>query len=282
MAILRAMTPDDLDGVGRETEAGGFGNRRAFFENALARLDCRPMVGVEGDRIAATGLGAVHGPAGWIGVIFVVPEMRGRGLGTAITGAVRDVLRAEGCDSLVLVATDLGRPIYDKLGFRVSTQYHMFSGEPTEEMPAAPPGAILRRVSASDMDRIHALDRDATGEDRRSLIETFSGEGWLLEDADAVAGERRLRGFALPTLRGNAAIVAADPTDAVCLLDLHRHFAPAGGRAWAGLLTENVRGRELLAARGWYAWRTFPRMVLGPDPEVRTGMIWGQFNHAEG
>jgi GNAT superfamily N-acetyltransferase len=282
MAILRAMTPDDLDGVGRETEAGGFGNRRAFFENALARPDCRPMVGVEGDRIAATGLGAVHGSAGWIGVIFVVPEMRGRGLGTAITSAICEVLRAEGCDSLVLVATDLGRPIYEKLGFRVSTHYHMFSGEPTDEMPAAPQGAVLRQVSVSDTGRIRALDRVATGEDRRLLINTFADSGWLLEDADSVAGERRLRGYALPTMRGNAAIVAADSADAVCLLDLHRHLAPAGGRAWAGLLMENVRGRELLAARGWYAWRTFPRMILGPDPEIRTGMIWGQFNHAEG
>ena len=282
MTVLRAMTGDDLDAVARETEAGGFGNRRAFFENALARPDCRPMVGLEGDRIVATGLGAVHGPAGWIGVIFVVPELRGRGIGSAITSAVCDVLRAEGCASLVLVATDLGKPIYEKLGFRVSTHYHMFSGEPTDEMPAAPPGAVLRRVSGSDLDRIGALDLEATGEDRRSLIRTFAGAGWLLEDGDGVAGERRLRGYALPTLRGNAAVVAADPTDAVCLLDLHRHLAPAGGRAWAGLLSENSFGRDLLAERGWYAWRTFPRMVLGPDPEIRAGMIWGQFNHAEG
>ena len=284
MAVLRAMSPDDLDAVGRETVAGGFGNRRAFFETVLSRPDCRPMVATDADRIVATGVGAIHGPAGWIGVIFVPPDMRGRGLGTAITVAVCDKLRAEGCESLVLVATDLGRPVYEKLGFRVSSEYHMSSGQTTDQDPELPPGAVLRRVGAADLGRIADLDRLATGEDRRGLIETFAGSGWLLEDErpNGPGAEPRLRGHLLPTSRGNAALVAADPADAVCLLDLHRRLGPEGGHVWAGLLTENAAGRELLAARGWYAWRTFPRMVLGPDPDVRPEMIWAQFNHAEG
>jgi GNAT superfamily N-acetyltransferase len=284
------MSPDDLDAVGRATEAGGFGNRRAFFETALSRADCRPMIAVEGERIVATGVGAIHGSVGWIGVIFVSPDLRGRGLGTAITVAVCDTMRAAGCESLVLVATDLGRPIYARLGFRVSSEYHMFSGDSKELEPAPPPGATLRRVTAADLDRIADLDQLATGEDRRPLIEAFAGSGWLLEDeaqaggraASDAASEPLLRGFLLPTTRGNAALVAPDPADAVCLLDMHRRLGPTGGHVWAGLLTENVTGRELLAERGWFAWRTFPRMVLGPDPDVNPEMIWAQFNHTEG
>ena len=96
------------------------------------------------------------------------------------------------------------------------------------------------------------------------------------------AGGANLRGHLLPTHRGNGSVVAARPEDAVYLLDLHRQLIPRDGRAWAGLLAENEAGRRLLADRGWFEWRTFPRMVRGPEPDWRPDIIWGQFNHAMG
>jgi predicted GNAT family acetyltransferase len=243
-------------------------------------------VAVEDGRIVGTGVGAIHGEVGWLGVIFVVPELRGRGLGKALTEAVCDRLQAAGCVSLVLVATDLGRPIYEKLGFRVQTHYHMFSGEPLPEAPVPPPGAALRRIVPADLESIAALDRHATGELRLPLMEAFAGSGWLLEGAaggTAVDGlAATVRGYAMPTTRGNAAVVAADPEAALCLLDMHRHLVPPDGSARAGLATEHVAGRRLLSERGWYAGRAFPRMIRGPEPEWQPAMIWGQFNHAMG
>lgn len=277
MAAIRAMTAADLDEVAAVTEAGGFGNRRDFFRMTLALGDCRPLVAVERGRIVGTGLGSIRGQTGWIGVIFVVPELRGRGLGTALTEAVSADLESAGCVSAVLVATDLGRPVYDKLGFRVQTEYHMISGDPLPDAPVPPPGRRLRSIARSDLKGIVGLDRMATGEDRRSLIEYFASSGWLIEGP-----EGGLRGFLMPTVRGNGAVIAPDPEDALCLLDLHRHLAPRDGHAWAGLVTEHEAGRQLLVDRGWYAWRTFPRMVRGRDPEWQPAMIWGQFNHAMG
>jgi GNAT superfamily N-acetyltransferase len=283
VAQIRDMTAADLDSVGAVTEAGGFGNRRAFFELILSLGSGRPVVAVEDGRIVGTGLGAIHGEVGWVGVIFVTPDLRGRGLGTALTEAVCARLQSAGCVSLVLVATDLGRPIYEKLGFRVQTRYHMMSGAPLAEAPVPPRGASLRPIVGADIDAIGALDRRATGEQRLPLIRAFAPSGWLLEStAGAADGATSLRGFVLPTMRGNAAVVAPDPQDAVCLLDLHRHLVPSDGHAWAGLVTEHEAGRQLLADRGWYAWRTFPRMIRGPEPEWRPSMIWGQFNHAMG
>lgn len=121
-----------------------------------------------------------------------------------------------------------------------------------------------------------ALDRTATGEERRPLIEHHAGSGWLLEDAT------RLRGFLLPTHRGNGALIAGAADDALCLLSLHRHLTPADGHAWAGLPTENETGRRLLAEQSWFAWRTFPRMIRGDAPGWQPAMIWAQFNHAMG
>jgi len=277
VAGIRAMTASDLDEVAAATEAGGFGNRREFFRMTLALGNCRPLVAVEHGRIVGTGLGSIHGRAGWIGVIFVAPELRRRGLGKALTEAVCADLESAGCVSLVLVATDLGRPVYEKLGFRVQTEYHMISGDPLDAAPTPPRGTRLRQITRADLNGVAGLDRQATGEDRRALIEHFAASGWLLEGA---GGE--LRGFLMPTVRGNGALIAPEPDDASCLLDLHRHLAPRDGHAWAGLATEHEAGRRLLVDRGWFAWRTFPRMVRGEDPAWQPSMIWGQFNHAMG
>jgi ribosomal protein S18 acetylase RimI-like enzyme len=275
-AAIRPMTAADIDAVGQATAEGGFGDRREFFGMTLALGDCRPIVAVEGDRIVGTGVGAVHGRVGWIGVIFVAPELRRRGIGRALTEHVCEDLEHAGCRSLVLVATDLGRPLYERLGFRVASQYHMFSGDPLSEAPAPPSGAILRPVRPGDLEALCALDRKATGEDRRPLIEHYAGAGWLLENP---AGPRA---FLLPTHRGNGALVAGAEDDALCLLNLHRHLAPKDGHAWAGLPTENEAGRRLLTEESWYAWRTFPRMVRGDETGWQPAMIWAQFNHAMG
>jgi hypothetical protein len=188
---------------------------------------------------------------------------------------VCETLESAACRSLVLVATDLGRPMYERLGFREQTRYHMFAGDALDEAPVPPRGATMRPIRPSDLDVLEALDRQATGERRRPLIEAYAGSGWLLEDEG-------LRGYLLPTHRGNGALVARRPEDAICLLDLHRHLAPKDGRVWAGLLAENEAGRCLLAERGWYERRTFPRMIRGLEPAWRPDTIWGQFNHAMG
>jgi GNAT superfamily N-acetyltransferase len=284
---IREMTSDDVDAVGDMTAAGGFGDRREFFRMAVELPNCRPILAVSEARPIGTGAGAIHGDAGWIGDIFVAPEARGRGIGRALTTAVCDILQAAGCRSLVLVATDLGRPVHDRLGFREQTRYHLYPTDPLDAAPVPPPGANLRPIRATDIDAIAVLDRHVSGEDRRPLIERFAASGWLLEDGldagtAAGTGESSLRGYLLPTFRGNAALIAPRPEDAVCLHDLHRHLAPQGGTAWAGLVTENEAGRRLLAERGTVEWRTFPRMVRGPEPEWRPAAIWGQFNHAMG
>jgi len=284
---IRDMTAADIDDVGESTNAGGFGDRRAFFRMAVGLGDSHPIVAIGDGRVVGTGVGAVHGSVGWIGVVFVVPELRGRGLGRAITEAVCDGLEGAGCRSLVLVATEMGRPVYDRLGFREQSLYHMFSGDPTATRPLPPAATVMRQVRPGDVETMADLDRRATGENRLPLIRAFAGSGWLIEgeigpERDGVTTDTAVRGFLLPTTRGNAALIAASPEDAACLLDLHRHLTPEGIRAWAGLLTENEAGRQMLAQRGWYPWKTFPRMIRGEEPDWMPEMIWAQFNHAMG
>jgi GNAT superfamily N-acetyltransferase len=71
----------------------------------------------EGDR--AVGCGTVFLDAGTAGIynIAVLESARGRGIGHAITAGLMNVGVAAGCTNAVLHATEIGRPVYERLGF---------------------------------------------------------------------------------------------------------------------------------------------------------------------
>ena len=55
--------------------------------------------------------------------MFVEPEYRRRGIATALLEHIVDVCRGRGILRLVLHATDMGRPIYERMGFEISDNY---------------------------------------------------------------------------------------------------------------------------------------------------------------
>ena len=75
--------------------------------------------------VVGTGLVTVHGPAAWIGTVWVTPAWRSKGVGRALTQATMDAAAEAGAGTVVLVSSDIGRALYEKLGFEVQTWYRM-------------------------------------------------------------------------------------------------------------------------------------------------------------
>jgi ribosomal protein S18 acetylase RimI-like enzyme len=71
----------------------------------------------EGKPVATAGLFCAAESAG-IYHVATLPEARGRGIGTALTSALMAEGRARGYEVAVLIATDMGIPIYRRLGFQ--------------------------------------------------------------------------------------------------------------------------------------------------------------------
>ena len=275
---LRPMGSDDLEPAVAAILADHWGDRRAWFAFALGSSACRVVVAEDDSGVVVgTGVATINGPVGWIGTIWVAPAHRGRGLGRALTQWTIDTAESSGCRTLVLVATDRGRPMYERLGFDVQTWYR------TMEAPGMPVGSPsadsrLRPFQPSDLDAMTALDRQATGEERRDVIATLaSHDGTRILDGDAGP-----TGFVIRAPWGGGATVAPSVGDALTILHARRLAAGPDKRVRCGILLENAAGAEALEAAGWTeAWRA-PRLIRGAPLDWRPEHIWGQFNHAMG
>jgi GNAT superfamily N-acetyltransferase len=275
------MTADDIEPAVGAILADDWGDRRAWFTFALANRACHVFVAEDGDgRVVGTGVLTVHGTVGWVGTIWVASTMRRRGLGLALTEAALAAGDGAGCRTYLLVATQAGRPMYERLGFEIQSWYRTMEAPPgrfdADRTPAT--DARVRSFRPDDLASLVALDRAATGEDRSeslAMLATTDGTR-VLERGDAIGG------FVARAPWGGGATIAPRLEDAMTILAARRASAAPDRRVRCGILVENEAGAEALEATGWVeAWRA-PRLIRGDALEWNPDHIWGQFNHAMG
>lgn len=86
------------------------------------------FVGYDADArpVASSAAVVYHGVAA-IYMVGTVPGARGRGFGTAMTWAALEAGRSAGADTGALNATKIGRPVYERMGFRLFDAYPQWS-----------------------------------------------------------------------------------------------------------------------------------------------------------
>jgi GNAT superfamily N-acetyltransferase len=127
LEIRRVTDAAGID-VHRRIVTMGFGSDPAVAlgtacPDLLARSGCVVYVGyADGDPVVS-GLGWRTGRTIGVYSIATVPSARRRGYGAAMTARVAADGVVEGCDVAALQASDMGRPIYQRLGFRTVVRY---------------------------------------------------------------------------------------------------------------------------------------------------------------
>jgi GNAT superfamily N-acetyltransferase len=134
-----------------------------------------------------------------VGMMLVAARHSRLGLGRAL---MEHLLAEAGDATVTLFATDLGKPLYDKLGFRTIRRNAAFTG-PFRAGPTAGPtaGTVTRTADnskmrtrpaeAADMAEIIDVDKAAFGADRSRLLRrlpAFAGQLLVLQAEHCVAG----------------------------------------------------------------------------------------------
>jgi len=100
-----------------------------------------------------------------IGMMLVRQSQGRKGLGRCL---LEHVLAAVGSSLVFLYATELGQPLYERLGFETCETIVRHIGCWNTPEPPHSPG--MRTLTASDFDAVAALDRESFGGDRSRLL----------------------------------------------------------------------------------------------------------------
>lgn len=259
----RTLTPADAEALtGLSTEVG-WNQTEDDWRVILERGAGEGIFDPDGRPIASACDVPLTARSRWVCMVLVTTAARRQGLASRLMSRRIAAIEAAG---LVpgLDATELGRPVYERLGFRPLFALSRLGAEQPHWPP--PQGdVVLRPLTAEDLTPVAAYDADATGSDRPFLLAHLRARrpeaAWLAERGGRIAGfalsRDGVRGF------GIGPVVADDDPTAAAL-------AAAAGRATRGPTMIDVPDGKAafaagLAAAGFARLRGFTRMVKGDD-----------------
>jgi GNAT superfamily N-acetyltransferase len=269
--VVREAVADDLAAICALLARSGLSSAQPeilkFYSTAPGS---RVFAACCGDQVAGTAASVSFGRSGWLGSVAVDQAWRGRGLGTAVSKAALDCLLDAGVETVLLTATDMGRPVYDRLGF---VDEGISYGIWERERPYQPGGKSADGVRPGGIEDAVAYDAKATGEDRREFLEVFASRVRVPSGPEQ-SGYR----IALPW--GGGPVIATAPASAQLLLT-DMVTATQGMRLV--FPERNTHGAELASSLGFCLARRVTRMRLGPPVSgYRPEMIYNVWGLAVG
>jgi N-acetylglutamate synthase-like GNAT family acetyltransferase len=226
------------------------------WEGAIPTIDsytntnfCFPIKVSIDKTIVGIGTTIIHDGTAWLAHIIVHPDFRNQRIGKIITQTLVDNSYSKGCDTIYLLATELGEPVYKKIGFETETEYIVFKKEGTNESFENPENIIA--FNNDFKNQILNLDRQVSGEDRIKLLDQHLSDGFLyLQD-------NKTQGFYLPNL-GDGLIIATTNSAGQELMKLRLK-----SKDFASFPIDNSSATEFMRQNNLNEIRIQKRMRLG-------------------
>lgn len=210
---------------------------------------CFPIKVKSGKKIVGIGTTILHNGTAWLAHIIVHPGYRKRGIGRLITQTLVDTAYSKGCETIHLLATEPGEPLYRSIGFETETAYLIFKCEGADST-LKHAGNIVA-IDSGFKKQIINLDIQVSGEDRASLLEPHLLNGFLyLQD-------KEVKGFYLPDL-GDGLIIATTSLAGQELMRLRFR-----SKDYAAFPIDNLSAGEFMRDNNFHEFRTEKRMRLG-------------------
>lgn len=210
---------------------------------------CFPIKVSIDNKIVGIGTTIIHNETAWLAHIIVHPDYRNRRIGKIITQALVDTSNSKGCNTIYLLATELGEPVYKKVGFETETEYLYFKGEKTIGTYTKSENIVA--FNSDFKKQISNLDRHVSGEDRMIQLEQHLSSGFVYSQDNDV------KGFYLPTL-GDGLIIASTNSAGQELMKLRLR-----SKEFAAFPIDNINATEFMLQNNFNQVRTEKRMRLG-------------------
>lgn len=211
--------------------------------------NCFPVKLIYQNKIIGIGTTIINNNTAWLAHIIIHPDFRNEGFGRFITQKLVKSLFEKNIETIYLLATELGLPVYEKIGFLVETEYLFFKDFKSDKSI----GVSNNIVPFIDeyKSQILALDYNASGENRIQLIEPNLTECFVYLNGEIVEG------FYLPTL-GEGMIVANSNIAGIELMKLR--MTTKDNIAFP---IENKEAADFLHQNNYKEYKTAKRMRLG-------------------
>jgi len=261
---LRTMTPADFAAGMRLKDIAGWNQTKEDWERFLQAEPEGCFVAEWNGQVVGTVTTIIYESRfAWIGMVLVDPQLRGKGIGTALLQKAIDYLETKKVPCVKLDATPQGQPIYARLGFRI--EYEIERHSLTRE---AGPKVGSEAVSdgAENLETLLEMDREVFGADRSALLRSVAGSAPEL--VTIARQEGAVQGFALgrkgsradhlgPWVAMNA--LAAQEVFEGLLLRSRRQVV------FVDVVRDNPWAPALLAAKGFQFSRSLRRMYRGEN-----------------
>lgn len=210
---------------------------------------CFPLKATVNGTLAGIGTAIIFGKTAWLGHIIVHKDYRNNGIGTSVTQSLIDLVGKTSCRTILLIATSLGEPVYQKAGFEVQSQY-LFLDDGNLQ-PSVNGTNHIRVFEKHYENALLELDHEVSGENRKELFEHHWANVHLYIENET------LKGFYISTL-GEGLIVAKNREAGQELMR-----AKYNSNKVFCLPVENEAGINFLASNGYKEYRKASRMILG-------------------
>jgi GNAT superfamily N-acetyltransferase len=272
---IRLMTVDDIPLGMRLKSQAGWNQIEADWRRFLDLEPDGCFVATLNGVPSATLTTCTFGPVAWIAMVLVDEPLRGRGLAKALLAHALAFLERRGVRAIRLDATDLGKPLYEKLGFVVEYQLARYQGVlPVRGTVPRPRGVGKEPLLASHLDEIVRLDRQVTGTDRSKLLLRLPVE--IPSASKAVQDGREVTGFLLGRPGSQAwqigPCVATADAGPELLQDAWWQYT--GRPVYVDIPIGNREATAMAEAAGLVAQRCFLRMCRGPSVGECIDRLW--------
>ena len=166
------MTPADIPAGMRLKEIAGWNQTLEDWQRFLEADPEGCFVAEWNGQVAGTVATIVYEHRfAWIGMVLVDPQVRGKGIGTALLLRAIDHLDARKVPCMKLDATPQGKPIYTRLGFQI--EYEIERHSLTREI-TADSGTQTTAAPAENFEPLLEFDHQVFGADRSALLRSLA------------------------------------------------------------------------------------------------------------